>query len=166
MRSVYKWRFVAPSSAWVAAPEKPCPYAPLTDSLTRGIDMLAGCGRLSERQVSGYLWALQLWRRRDDRTRGSCWQVCRPGSVATRWEHLVNPLVDLEKVRAFATRHICTHPSHCLIHMCVPIRLGRSHAVGRPSGGPCVGAGCAAAAAQRAVAAATFLAGQKVCHGP
>ena len=40
---------------------------------------------------------------------GSCWQVCRPGSVATHWEYRNNPLVDLEQVRAFATRHACAH---------------------------------------------------------
>ena len=46
---------------------------------------------------------------------GSCWQVCRPGSVATHWEYRNNPLVDLEKVRAFAMRYACTHPSLCLM---------------------------------------------------
>ena len=40
------------------------------------------------------------------------------------------PLFDLEKVRAFTTRHTCTLPAHCLISLCVPIRLDRSHPVG------------------------------------
>ena len=44
---------------------------------------------------------------------GTWWQVCRPGSVPTRWEHRSNPLVDLEKVRAFAMRHTGTQPSIC-----------------------------------------------------
>ena len=74
---------------------------------------LAASGRLAPRQVSCDIWALQLRPRRDDRAHRSCWQVCRPGSVATRWEYRNNPLVDLEKVRAFAMRHTCTHPSLC-----------------------------------------------------
>ena len=42
--------------------------------------------------------------------------MCRPGSVATRWEYRNNPLVDLEKVRAFTTRLACTQPSLCLLY--------------------------------------------------
>ena len=56
--------------------------------------------------------------------------MCRPGSVATRWEYRNNPLVDLEKVRAFAMRHTCTHPSLCPIQLCGPAVLDRSHPVG------------------------------------
>ena len=40
--------------------------------------------------------------------------MCRPGSLAARWEIRNNPLVDLEKVRAFTTRLACTQPSLCL----------------------------------------------------
>ena len=62
--------------------------------------------------------------------RGPCWQVCRPGSLAARWEHRLNPLVGQEKVRAFASRHACTLPSHCPIQLCGPAVLDRSHPVG------------------------------------
>ena len=47
-----------------------------------------------------------------------------------RWDYRVNPLVHLEKVRAFATRHAFTQPLLCLISWRGPIVLGRSHAVG------------------------------------
>ena len=50
--------------------------------------------------------------------------------------------------------------------LCEPILLDRSHTVGRLSGVLCAAGGCAAATAHRAVAAATFSAAQKVCHGP
>ena len=40
--------------------------------------------------------------------------MCRAGSVAVHWKYRLNPLVDLEKVRAFAMRHACAHPSLCL----------------------------------------------------
>ena len=43
--------------------------------------------------------------------RGSCWQVSQPGKVAARWEYRNNPVVDLEKVRAFTMRYVCTLPS-------------------------------------------------------
>ena len=46
------------------------------------------------------------------------------------WKYRVNPLVHLEKVRAFATRHAFTQPLLCLISWRGPIVLGRSHAVG------------------------------------
>ena len=62
--------------------------------------------------------------------RGSCRQVRRPGSVAARWENPNNPLVDLEKVRAFALRHACTFPSPCPIQLCGPAVLDLSHPVG------------------------------------
>ena len=54
----------------------------------------------------------------------------RPGSVAARWEYRNNPLVDLEKLRAFTMRHACTQPSLCLFSSAVPIQLDRSNAVG------------------------------------
>ena len=50
--------------------------------------------------------------------------------MAARWEYRNTPLVDLEKVRAFTSRHTCTLPSHCLILLREPILLDRSHAVG------------------------------------
>ena len=61
---------------------------------------------------------------------GPCSAVSRPDSLAARCEYRFNPLVDLEKVRAFATHHACALPSHCLIRLCVPIWLDRSHTVG------------------------------------
>ena len=39
---------------------------------------------LALRQGSCKIWALQLDPARDDHTRGPCWQVCRPGSLAAR----------------------------------------------------------------------------------
>ena len=56
--------------------------------------------------------------------------MCRAGSVAVHWKYRLNPLVDLEKVRAFAMRHACTLPSHCLISSYSTILLDRSHPVG------------------------------------
>ena len=98
--------------------------------------------------------------------RGSCWQVSRPGKLAARWEYRNNPVVDLEKVRAFASRHACTLPTLCPIQLRGPTMLAVPILWERSSGGLCVAGGCAAAAASWAVAAATFLAAQKVCRGP
>ena len=111
---------------------------------------LAASGRLAPRQVSCDIWALQLRPRRDDRAHRSCWQVCRPGSVATRWEYRNNPLVDLEKVRAFTSRHACTLPSHCLIYCASPSYSTVPILWERLSGVLCAAGGCAAASAHRA----------------
>ena len=46
-----------------------------------------------------------------DATFSLCVAVWRAGSVAAHWEYRMNPLVDREKVRAFAMRHTCTHPT-------------------------------------------------------
>ena len=39
--------------------------------------------------------------------------MCRPGSAAARWEFEYDPLVDLEKARAFAMRQANTYPRLC-----------------------------------------------------
>ena len=57
--------------------------------------------------------------------RGSCWQVCRPGSGGVRWEYRYDTYFDLEKVRAFALRYACTHPSLCLFFLQALSRLDR-----------------------------------------
>ena len=44
------------------------------------------------------------------------------------WEYRMNPLVDREKVRAFAMRHTCTHPTLCLSPLRGALSLDRSHA--------------------------------------
>ena len=101
---------------------RPCP--------AQASNGLADYDRLAQLQVSCNIWALQLGRFRDDRMRHSCWQVCRPGSVAARWEYRNNPVIDLEKVRGFAMRHACTQPSLCPIVRGRPIELDRSRTVG------------------------------------
>ena len=62
--------------------------------------------------------------------RDTSWPTQRAGSLAARQKYAIDAYFDLEKVRAFASRHTCTLPSHCLIRACVPIWLDRSHAVG------------------------------------
>jgi hypothetical protein len=83
------------------------------------IKVLATYHPLAPRGFSRIFWDLELEPARADRTRSSCWQVCRPGIVpgivAARSEHRTNPLDHLEKVRACTTRPSCTHPSHCPI---------------------------------------------------
>ena len=54
--------------------------------------------------------ALQLASSLSDRTRSSCSAVRRAGSLAARREYVFDAYFDLEKVRAFAMRHTCTHP--------------------------------------------------------
>jgi len=124
------WHFERPCATTRCGPDLRCPNAPPSDSVAPTTCWLPGGRHFSGQRSYGIIWALRLHPARAERTHGSCWQVSRPGSLAARWEYRFNPLVDLEKVRAFATHHACALPSHCLISLRGPIVLDRSHPVG------------------------------------
>ena len=86
-------------------------------AVSRGIDLhLAmnhygrGMGPPFPRASCGILLGLDQEQHFHDCTRGSCSQVCRPGSLAARWEYRNDPYFQLETVRAVTAYHVCTHP--------------------------------------------------------
>ena len=75
-----------------------------------GINMAVAYAALAPRALSGILWDPAQTPIRADCTRGSCSQVCRPGSLAARWEYRNDPYFHMETVRAVTAYHVCTHP--------------------------------------------------------
>ena len=96
----------APYLATRCAPCLARPEAPPSDSVSSSSLWLPGQLHFSVHKRYEEIPAVNNQLSSSDRAREACRPARRAGSVATRWEYRNNPLVDLEKVRAFATRHV------------------------------------------------------------
>ena len=103
------------------------PQAPILASI---FVWALGGGQFSGRRCTGVHEAPHLAPHFNDATRSLRAAVWRAESAAARWEYRSNPLVHREKVRAFAMRRACAHPSLYLSPSPGALPLNRSHVCG------------------------------------